>query len=85
MSNESIEGEDIRLIVSEKEVHHVKKGATVAYSQEGIVSIGDRYCADLPDTSFYLADYELIMNSAYAGRNNADSFGGRGFGEQFES
>jgi transmembrane sensor len=30
MSNESIEGEDIRLIVSEKEVHHVKKGATVA-------------------------------------------------------
>ena len=33
MSNESIEGEDIRLIVSEKEVHHVKKGATaVSYT-----------------------------------------------------
>lgn len=41
MSNESIEGEDIRLIVSEKEVHHVKKGATVAYSQEGIVSVDE--------------------------------------------
>lgn len=41
MSNESIEGEDIRLIVSEKEVHHVKKGATVALSQEGIVSVDE--------------------------------------------
>lgn len=41
MSNESIEGEDIRLIVSEEEVLHVKKGSTVTYSQDGIVSVDE--------------------------------------------
>ena len=41
MSNESIEGEDIRLIVSQEEVLHVKKGSTVTYSQDGIVSVDE--------------------------------------------
>lgn len=41
MSDEAIEGEDIRLIVSQEEVLHVKKGSTVAYSKDGIVSVDE--------------------------------------------
>lgn len=39
MLNDTIAGDDIRLIVSKEEVLHVKKGATVAYSRDGIVSV----------------------------------------------
>ncbi len=39
MADESIEGGDICLIVSQKEVLRVKSGATVAYSEDGVVSV----------------------------------------------
>lgn len=41
MTNESAVGEDIQLIVSQKEVIPVKKGSTVTYSQSGTVSVGE--------------------------------------------
>ena len=63
MSNESIEGEDIRLIVSEKEVHHVKKGATVAYSQEGIVSVDEEKVSK--NTTKDLYDQIIVPKGKY--------------------
>lgn len=41
MTDKSAVGEDIQLIVSQKEVIPVKKGSTVTYSQSGTVSVGE--------------------------------------------
>lgn len=41
LTSESTVGEDIQLIVSQKEVILVKKGSTVTYSQSGTVSVGE--------------------------------------------
>lgn len=41
LTSESTVGEDIQLIVSQKEVIPVKKGSTVTYSQSGTVSVGE--------------------------------------------
>lgn len=41
MADEALVGDDIRLIVSQNEVHLVKKGATVAYSEDGGVSVDE--------------------------------------------
>lgn len=41
MTDKSAVGDDIQLIVSQKEVIPVKKGSTVTYSQSGTVSVGE--------------------------------------------
>ena len=41
MLDESVDGDEIRLVVSGNEEFHVKKGATVAYTQEGDISIDE--------------------------------------------
>lgn len=41
MTDESVIGDDIQLIVSQKEVIPLKKGATVTYSQNGKVSVDE--------------------------------------------
>lgn len=63
MSNETIEGEDIRLIVSQEEVLHVKKGATVAYSQDGIVSVDKEKVAK--NTTEDLYDQIIVPKGKY--------------------
>jgi hypothetical protein len=63
MADESIEEGDIRLIVSEEEVLHVKKGATVAYSQEGIVSVDEEKVSK--NTTKDLYDQIIVPKGKY--------------------
>lgn len=63
MSDETIEGEDIRLIVSQEEVLHVKKGATVAYSQDGIVSVDEEKVAKNAKEDLY--DQIIVPKGKY--------------------
>lgn len=63
MVTEVVEGDDIRLVVSQEEVLHVKKGATVDYSQEGIVRVDEEKVAK--NTTDNLYDQIIVPKGKY--------------------
>lgn len=53
MTNESVLGDDIQLIVSQEEVIPLKKGSTVTYSQNGKVSVNEEEVSNHDTENLY--------------------------------
>lgn len=53
MTNESVLGDDIQLIVSQEEVISLKKGSTVTYSQNGKVSVDEEEVSNNDTENLY--------------------------------